>query len=338
MAYSRPFDRNKRRAILAACACAAMSSWVVPAAQAQSHYPNKPIRFVVGFAPGGSADVVARAVAKELSKSLGQPVVIDNKPGAAAHIATQALLSAPADGYTILFAGLTLATNPALMNDVGYQPESDLVMVSQLTAMPIVVFVPGKSPINNLQDLIAASKAKPEGLSFSSGGAGTSAHLGPELLSRTMGFRYTHVPYRGGAPALQGLLSGDTDAMFDTAVTPLHRSNVEAGRIKFIGVMQKDPISTYTSIKPASEQGIPAAAFMRSWQGIAVRKGTPPEIVAKLHASINATLKNQDVIDRLHAAGTEVQGSVDPAEFQKLYLDELHRWTALIKEAGIKAE
>lgn len=331
-------QNNSRRFLLLASMASALAAAVPVSAYAQSAYPNKPIRFVVGFAPGGAADVVARAVAQELSKTLGQPVVVDNKPGAGAHIATQALLAAPADGYTILFAGLTLATNPALMGNIGYDPEKDIVMVSQMTAMPIVVFVPANSPINSLPELIGASKAKPGGLNFGSGGTGTSSHLGPELLSRTMGFKYTHVPYRGGAPALQGLLAGETDAMFDTAVTPLHRANVEAGRIKFIGVMQKAPISTYNSIKPAGQQGIPPAAFMRSWQGVAVKKGTPPEIIAKLHSSISAALKNKEVIERLTGAGTEVQDSDNPQEFQKLYHDELLRWTALIKAAGIKVE
>lgn len=338
MALSRLYLSKTRRALMTAGPALAIAALMSSPVSAELAYPGKPLRFVVGFAPGGSADVVARAVAQELGKSLGQSVIVDNKPGAAAHIATQTLLSAPADGYTLLFAGLSLATNPALMQDIGYDPEKDLVMVGQLTAMPIVVFVPAKSPINNLQDLVAASRAKPGGLNFGSGGNGTSSHLGPELFSRIMGFKYTHVPYRGGAPALQGLLGGETDAMFDTAVTPLHRANVEAGRIRFIGVMQKDPISTYTSIQPAGQQGIPATAFMRSWQGIAVRRGTPPEIVAKLHASINAALKTPEVVDRLIAAGTEVQASATPAEFQKLYLDELKRWTALIKAAGIKAE
>ncbi|CDS50868.1 putative exported protein [Polaromonas sp. CG9_12] len=327
-----------RRQLLAACAAATLLNAAPLTVQAQAAYPNRPIRFIVGFAPGGSADVVARAVAQELGKDLGQPVVVDNKPGASAHIATQALLSAPADGYTLLFAGLTLATNPALMASVGYNPEKDITMVSQMTAMPIVVFVPGKSEINSLQDLIAASKKSPNGLNFASGGTGTSSHLGPELFTRTVGIKYTHVPYRGGAPALQGLLGGETEAMFDTAVTPLHRANVEAGKIKFIGVMQKDPISSYPSIKPAGQQGIAPAAFMRSWQGVAVRTGTPPEIVNKLHASIQAALKNKEVIDRLVGAGTEVQASTNPAEFQKLYRDELVRWTSLIKTAGIKAE
>jgi tripartite-type tricarboxylate transporter receptor subunit TctC len=329
---------KSRRVVMMTVACLAMTLAIPPVAHAQANYPNRPIRFLVGFAPGGSADAVARAVAQDLSKALGQSVVVENKAGASAHLATQALLAAPADGYTILFAGLTLATNPALMKDVGYDPEKDLVMVSQLTAMPVVVVAPAKSPLNNLQDLIAASKAKPGGLMFSSGGVGTSAHLGPELFTRVAGIKYTHVPYRGGAPALQGLLGGETDVMFDTAVTPMHRANVEAGKIKFLGVMQKDPIASYPSIKPAGAQGISVNAFMRSWQGVAVRAGTPPEIVAKLHSSILGVLKSKEVIDRLVGAGTEVTPSASPEEFQKLYLDELARWTALIKAAGIKGE
>jgi tripartite-type tricarboxylate transporter receptor subunit TctC len=335
MTHSFHLSSRSRRRLLAAC----WASLLIPlGAQAQTSYPERPLKFLVGFAPGGSADVVARALAQELSKELGQQVIVENRPGASAHIATQGLLSAPADGHTILFAGLTLATNPALMSKIGYDPEKDLTMVSQLTAMPVVVLVPGKSPINSLQDLIAASRKSPDGLRFSSGGIGTSAHLGPELFTRTVGIKYTHVPYRGGAPALQGLLAGETDVMFDTAVTPLHRANVEAGRVKFIGVMQKDPISSYPSIKPAGQQGIPPAAFMRSWQGVAVRTGTPPEIVRKLHASISNALKNKEVIDRMVGAGTEVQGSASPSDFQKLYLEELARWTDLIKAAGIKAE
>jgi tripartite-type tricarboxylate transporter receptor subunit TctC len=333
-----PTMQRVRRTMLATTACFVLAQAVPLAAHAQGDYPSRPIRFLVGFAPGGSADAVARAVAQDLSKALGQSVVVENKAGASAHLATQALLAAPADGYTILFAGLTLATNPALMKDVGYDPEKDLQMVSQLTAMPVVVVAPAKSPLNSLQDLIAASKAKPGGLMFSSGGVGTSAHLGPELFTRVAGIKYSHVPYRGGAPALQGLLGGETDVMFDTAVTPMHRANVEAGKIKFLGVMQKDPIGSYPSIKSAGAQGISPDAFMRSWQGVAVRSGTSPEIVAKLHMAISGVLKNKEVVERLIGAGTEVTPSANPAEFQKLYLDELSRWTALIKAAGIKGE
>jgi len=332
-------SKTHRRVFLAIGALAAMAQMLPISAQAQSNYPTRPIRFLVGFQPGGSADAVARFTAAEMSKVLGQQVVVENKTGASAHVATQALLSAPADGYTILFAGLTLATNPPLMDNLGYDPDKDLQMVSQLTAMPVVVIVRSDSPLNDLKDLIATAKSKNGLLKFGSGGIGTSSHLGPELLSRVSGFKYTHVPYRGGAPALQSVFSGETEVLFDTAVTPLHRSNLEAGKIKFLGIMQETPLPYLPSVKSAGQQGIPAVAFMRSWQGVAVRSGTPPEIVSKLHASIVKAMSNKELVEKMASSvGVEVQTSVTPADFQKLYKDELTRWTALIKAAGIKAE
>jgi tripartite-type tricarboxylate transporter receptor subunit TctC len=306
-------------------------------AVAQSTYPTRPIRFLVGFAPGGSADNVARVVAAEMSKNLGQQIVIENKTGASANIATQALLAAAPDGYTILFAGLSLATNPAMIDNVGYNPNKDLVMVSQITSQPVVSLTRADSSLNNLQDVIATAKAKNGTLKFGSGGLGTSSHLAPELMSRAAGFKYTHVPYRGGAPALQALFSGETDLMFDL-MTPTLKSNADAGKIKFLGVMQKEATPLLPGVKPAGAQGVPEAALMRSWQGVAVRNGTSPEIIAKLHQSVVTALKNKEVVDKLAAIGTEVQTSAKPADFQKLYEDELARWTALIKAAGIKAE
>jgi tripartite-type tricarboxylate transporter receptor subunit TctC len=326
-----------RRTLLVAGAMLVASQALPISAAAQSNYPNRPIRFLVGFAPGGSADNVARVVAAEMSKNLGQQIVIENKTGASANIATQTLLAAPADGYTILFAGLSLATNPALIESLGYNPNKDLVMVSQITALPVVSLTRGDSPLNNLQDVITTAKAKNGTLRFGSGGIGTTSHLAPELMSRSAGFKYTHVPYRGGAPALQALFSGETDLMFDL-MTPTLKSNADAGKIKFLGVMQKDATPLLPGVKPAGAQGVPEAALMRSWQGVAVKNGTPPDIVAKLHQSVTTALKSREVVEKLNAIGTEVKGSTTPAEFQKLYDDELARWTALIKAAGIKAE
>lgn len=325
----------RRKLMAAAAACLTL---ITTAAQAQSDYPNRPIRLVVGFAPGGATDVVARFAATEISKALGQSVIVENKPGGGGHIATQTLLSAPADGYTILLAGLTLATNPALLKDIGYDPNTDLVMVGQMTAIPVVVLAPGNSPLNNLQDLITASRGKPNGLMFGSGGIGTSSHLGPELFSRVTGIKYTHVPYKGGAPAVQGLMAGDTDVMFETAVTPANQSMVQAGKLKFLGVMQQDPVSSYPSIKSAGAQGIPPAAFMRSWQGIGVKKGTSPEIIAKLHRAMATALVQPELVRRINDLGIEVRTSKSPSEFQKLYLDEVARWTEVIKASGMKPE
>jgi tripartite-type tricarboxylate transporter receptor subunit TctC len=322
-----------RRLLLAALGVVAMASTAVAA----TPYPTRPIRFLVGFAPGGSADNVARIVAAEMSKSLGQQIVIENKTGASANIATQTLLSAAADGYTILFAGLSLATNPAMMDDVGYDPDKDLVMVSQLTALPVVALARGDSPLNSLNDLVAAAKAKNGALKTGSGGVGTSSHLAPEMMSQALGFKYTHVPYRGGAVALQALFSGEVDMMFDL-MTPTLKSNADVGKIKFLGVMQQDASPLLPGVKSAGEQGIAKSSFIRSWQGVAVKRGTPAEIVDKLHASILIALKNPDVVEKLTAIGTEVVTSPDPKDFQALYVEELARWTALIKAANIKAQ
>ena len=330
-------SKLSRQTFLAIGACVVLAQAFPLSAHAQSSYPARPIRFLVGFAPGGSADNVARIVAAEMSKTLGQQIVIENKTGASGNIATQALLAAPADGYTILFAGITLATNPAMMDNVGYDPKKDLVMVSQITALPVVALTRADSPLNGLQDVIAAAKAKNGTLKFGSGGLGTTSHLAPELLSQQTGFKYTHVPYRGGAPALQALFSGEVDLMFDL-MTPTLKSNAQAGKIKFLGVMQKEPTPTLPTIKPAGAQGIPEMAFIRSWQGVAVRDGTAPEIVAKLHDSIVVALKKKEVTDKLEAIGTEVRSSATPLDFQKLYHRELMLWSTLIKVAGIKSE
>lgn len=335
--HRMPKPHRPRRILLVAGALVVASQAMPISAVAQSTYPTRPIRLLVGFAPGGSADNVARVIAAEMSKNLGQQVVIENKTGASANIATQALLAAPADGYTILFAGLSLATNPSLIENLGYNPNKDLVMVSQITSLPVVALTRGDSPLNNLQDVIATAKAKDGLLKFGSGGMGTTSHLAPELMSRTTGFKYLHVPYRGGAPALQALLAGDTDVMFDL-MTPTLKSNADAGKIKFVGVMQKDATPLLPGVKPAGEQGVPEATLMRSWQGIAVKHGTPPEILARLHQSVTTALKSKEVVEKLNAIGTEVKGSTTPADFQKLYDDELARWTAVIKEAGIKAQ
>jgi len=314
--------------------CAALSQAFPIAAQAQSNYPTKPLRLLVGFSSGGPTDVVARAAAAELAKQLGQAVVVENITGASAHNATLALLAAPANGYTLLLAGLSLATNPTMRDNIGYKPERDLVMVSQLTALSVVMLTRGDSPLNNLQDVVALAKAKNGALKFGSGGAGTTSHLAPELLARKTGFKYTHVPFRGGGPNLQALLAGDIDLMTDLMGLEL-KAQANAGRIKFLGVMQQEPSPLFPSIKSAGAQGIPSAAFVRSWQGIAVRNGTPAEVVTKLHDAIVSAGKSKEFTEKLEAIGAQPRFSAKPADFQALYRAELARWSALIKAAGI---
>jgi tripartite-type tricarboxylate transporter receptor subunit TctC len=329
--------RCARRHFLVGAAALLAGQSLAFQAQAQANFPSRLIRILVGAPPGGSSDVVARVLAEAMSRNLGQPVVVENKSGASANIAAQALVAAPADGYTMLLLQFSHLTNPALMSSIGYDPAADLAMISQLTTLPVVALTRGNSPLNDLQDVIKAAKAKDGELKIGSGGNGTSSHLAAELLARAAGFKYIHVPYRGGAPAFQGLLSGDVDLTFDF-MTPSMMSTATSGRIKFLGAMQQERVATVGSIVPAGEQGIPASAFIHPWQGVAVKAGTPPQIIAKLHSSVTAALNNKDVIARLEAIGTEVHPSAQPADIQRIYNADLAAWTAFIKSSGIKAE
>jgi tripartite-type tricarboxylate transporter receptor subunit TctC len=329
------FRRPCRRTFLAAGAALIAAPALSLPAFAEANYPNRPIRILVGFSAGGAADVIARVIGLELSRILNTQVYIENKTGASANIATLAMISSPPDGYTLQVVGLHLVTNPGMMEKIGYDPEKDLIMVSQVTSMPVIALANANAPFKTVADLIVAAKSK-DGLKVGTGGFGTASHLAAELLTRSAGVQYMHVPYRGGAPALQAVLAGDVDTLFDF-MTPTLKSNVEAGKLKFLGVMQDAPTPLMPSITPAAAQGVPKEALMSGWYGVAARAGTPPEIVAKLHEAINTALKNQGVIDKLFDLG-EVKGSASPAEYQKFYMDELKRWTAFIKAAGIKAQ
>jgi tripartite-type tricarboxylate transporter receptor subunit TctC len=326
---------RRRRFLIGLSAVAALGLGI--SAHGQSSFPSRPIRFLVGVPPGGSSDVAARILAEDMSKSLGQPVVVENKTGASANIAAQALVAAPADGYTLLFLQFSHLTNPSLMANIGYDPAKDLAMVSQITTLPVVALTRADSPLNNLQDVIKAAKAKKGELKVGSGGNGTSSHIAAELLARGAGYEYIHVPYRGGAPAFQALLAGDVDLTFDF-VTPTMKGSADAGKIKFLGAMQQEKVATLPTIVPAGAQGVPASAFIHPWQAVAVRAGTPAPVVDKLHASVTAALRKKDVIAKLEAIGTEVHPSAKPADMQAVYEADLKHWTTFIKAAGIKAE
>jgi tripartite-type tricarboxylate transporter receptor subunit TctC len=307
----------------------------IAAVSAQT-FPDKPITLYVGFAPGGAADSVARVVAEEMSKTLGQRVVVDNRAGASGNIATTTVIANPADGYSLLFAAINLATNPSL-GGVKYNPQTDLTMVSQMTAVPVVMVVPANSKYASISDVIAFAKSGESALKAASGGVGTSSHLAMELLARDQGFKFLHVPYKGGALANQAILSGDVDAMFDLMSGAL-KGMIDAGRMKPIAVMQETRVESLPNVKTAKELGLPPTTYIRSWQGIAVRGGTPRPVVDKLHAAVVAAVSSPTVSARIKALGSDVVSSPKPEAFQQLYLDELKRWTALITAAGIKAE
>ncbi|HEV7267569.1 MAG TPA: tripartite tricarboxylate transporter substrate binding protein [Falsiroseomonas sp.] len=299
---------------------------------------ERPLRLVVGFAPGGTADAVARLAAAEMGRVLGQNVVVENRSGASGNLATQAVVQAPADGYTLALAGLQLVTNPGLIAQLGYNPRTDLAMAGQLTALPVVVMASAASRITTLAEAIERSRQAGDNvIRISSAGTGTSSHLGGELLFRAVGGRFEAVQYRGGAPAFQALMTGDVEMMFDL-VASYQAPAVAAGRVRMLGVMQQDRTPGLPEVPSFGELGLPPSAMMRSWQGICVRAGTPPGAIAALHAATVATVRAPDFVQRLSNLGIEPTASPDPAAFQAFYFEELERWTGLIREAGITAQ
>ena len=331
MNLTAPARRSALRASM--LALAALTGLATGTAQA---YPDKPVTLYVGFAAGGSADTVARALADELSKTLGQRVIVENRPGASANIASAAVLAAPADGHSLLFAGLTLATNPPLIG-VKYDPLTALTMVTQITSVPVLMVTSSKTAIKSPADIFALARKTPGGLKVGSGGLGTSSHLAPELFFQSQKMPYLHVPSRGGAPANVAMLGGEVDLMFDLMSGTL-RGFVEAGQARALAVMQDSRIEALPNVKSAKEWGLPPSTFMRSWQGIAVKAGTSDAVVATIHKAVLDATATPGFRSRVWQLGSEVVTSKTPAEFDALYRSELKRWDAIIKTAGIKVE
>jgi tripartite-type tricarboxylate transporter receptor subunit TctC len=292
--------------------------------------PDRPVRFIVGFGAGGPSDSVTRLVTAGMPATLGQPVIVENRAGASGNIGMQALLQAPADGHTLGFSGIHLATNPSLLPSLGYDPRADVQMVSQFVALPIVVLVSTRSGITSMAQLLERARTRP--VVCSTAGVGTSSHLGPTLLFRTLGGAFEAIQYRSGSDAFAALLSGDTEAMFDPPA-PYHAPAVEQGRARMLGIMQQTRSAALPDVPSFGDLGLPDAAQMRSWNGACVRAGTPPAAVAALHAAIVASLTSAEVRQRLGSLGIEPAPSESPAAAQAYYLAEVERWGRLLRPA-----
>jgi len=329
--YSRPTDR--RHWLLAACATAIAACWPAAPATAQT-FPDKTITLVVGFPPGGSLDTIGRVLADEMSKSLGQRVIVDNKAGAGGALAVNTVLRAPADGYTLLMAAINLATTPG-MSGVRYKPRTDLMMVSQISSVPVLMLASGKGTLKSPADLLALAKATPGGAKVGTGGIGTSGHLALELLSRSQKVPLLHVPFKGGAQVSMALIAGEIDITFDLGSGSL-KGFLDAGTIRALAVMQEARSPALPDVKSAKELGLPAETYIRSWQGIAVKGGTPQAVVGRLHKAVLAAADTPAFRAQASQLASDVVTSKTPANFQRLHDAELDRWTRVIKEAGIK--
>ena len=322
------------RVLATMIACTAMQFMTTTTATAQQ-WPAKPIRLVIGFAPGGAADVVARTVGESLSKVLGQPVIVENRAGAGSSIAADHVAHAAPDGYTILLASpAAISVNPALNVKLNYKP-SDLKPVTKVSASPLLVVTNPSTGITSVKELIAYAKKNPGQLNYATSGVGSAPHFGAALFSRITGVEMVHVPYKGGGPAVVSVVQGDTQVTFATppSVLPM----VKAGRLRPLAVTDAERSPLMPDIPGMSESGLPdyAIAF---WYGFFVPAGTPGDIVNKLFEATRTAAQKPEVKAVLSREGTDVALSPSPEEFARFLENDAKFWVRLAKESGATGE
>ncbi len=326
----RAARRTLLRALLASVAALAAAG----AAQAQS-YPSRPIRLVIGFAPGGAADFVARTVSEPMGRALGQTVVVENRAGAGSSLAADFVAKAAPDGYTLLIASpSSMSVNPSLNPKLSYAFK-DFIPVARITASPLVVAVNPKAGINSMAELVALAKKKPEALNYTSSGNGSAPHLGAVHFSKVMGISMTHIPYKGGAPAIQSVVAGETQLTFGTppSVLPM----VQAGRLKALAVTTPQRSPLVPDVPGMTEAGMPGYS-MSFWYGFFVPAGTPADIVKKVFDAASKAMADPDVKAALAREGTEVAMSKSPEDFSRFLAEDNPFWARLVKEAGVKLD
>ncbi|MDM0108776.1 tripartite tricarboxylate transporter substrate binding protein [Variovorax sp. J22R24] len=313
---------------------AAGAAVVLCTAQAQT-YPTKPVSLVVGFAPGGSADSLARLLAQKLGTSLGQPVIVDNKPGAGATIATAAVAAAKPDGYTLLMVTSGHAGSAALYPKLSYDTQKSFEPVAKVGASPVVIVAPSSAPYKQLKDVIDAARKSPGKLNYAAGGGGaTTTSLAAEFLKNEAKVDMVMVPYKGSGPALTALLSGEVDLGFDIPSSAL--PHIKAGKLRPLAVTTKTRSSVLPDVPTVAEQGM-TGFEVTGWFGVLAPAGTPAAVVARVNKEINAVLSDPETKDKLQNIGVEAAPG-SPADFGKLIASETQRYGDAIRKLGIKAE
>jgi tripartite-type tricarboxylate transporter receptor subunit TctC len=297
-------------------------------------FPNKPVRIVIGFPPGGGIDIVARIIAPKLGEALGQPVIVENKPGAGGVIGTDFVAKSPPDGHTIFF-GTTgnISVNPAFNPNLPFNLERDLTPVTQVSSVAFLLYANPALPVQTLPDLIAYAKANPGKVNFYSSGNGGLPHLAGELLNSLAGIKATHIPYKGSAPGLSDLMGGQVQFGFDAVAIGL--PHVKAGKLRAIATTGPKRLAILPDV-PAANESVPGFEVV-NWYGMLVPAGTPPDVVARLQSEIARIINLPDIKEKLIAQGTDPVGST-PAEFGAFMKAETAKWGKVIKEAGIKPD
>jgi len=296
-------------------------------------YPDKPIRLVVPFAPGGGTDTIARTLAAGMSTELGKQILIDNKPGAGTILGTDAVAKSAPDGYNIVIATFAHAVNPSLVAKLPYPQDKAFAPITLIAKGPNVLVVRADSPYKTVNDIVDAARAKPGTLTYASQGNGTSAHLAGEMLTNLAGIQMTHVPYRGAGPAITDLMGGQVDMIFGTAaaVSPF----VQSGKLRAIAVTSPQPSPSLKGI-PTIAATVPGYA-VESWYGLYAPAGTPPDVIQKLSAAAKKAARSPEFAKRIEQEGLEVTAS-DPAELDRYVKAEEVRWRKIVKENNIKPE
>lgn len=328
-----PNPLSRRRVLQAAGAAASVVA--APALLAQPAWPSKPIRFVVPFAPGGTSEIVARSVAAELTKQLGQSVYVENKPGGAGAIAMAEVAKAAPDGHTLILTHVgTMAVNPYMLKNQPYDVNKDFLPVTLLAKVPNVFVIHPDVPAKNFQEFVAYVKKNPGQLNYGSAGNASAGHLAMEYLKLVTGMFITHIPYRGTGPQLTDLLSGRTQA--SSAGLPALGAHIRAGKLRAIAVGTQQRISALPDVPTVAEMGFKNFETSQ-WYGVHVPAGTPPEIVKRLQEECLKALKSSAVTERF-ATDNAVRGGGPSAEYASFIAGEQKIWSDIVKRAGIKAD
>lgn len=322
-----------RRAALAALVAAACAPGFV-GAQSTAAWPQKPVTLVVGYAAGGATDVIARLVATKLGEQLGQPVVVDNRPGANSNLGAQIVAKAAPDGYTLYVYTIANTINASLYAKLGYDPVKDFEPIGLIAKIPNILVVNNNVPVKSVADYIRFAKESKDGITFASSGSGSSIHLSGEMFKMQTKLNMLHIPYKGSAPAVTDLLGGQVQSMFDNAPSAL--PHVKAGKLRPIAITSAQRSPLLPDVPTVAESGFPGFD-VQSWFSLAAPAGTPQPIIAQLNAALNKALAMPDVRQRLQdMAATPEPGT--PEQLRSFAQAEIQRWREVVKQSGAKAE
>jgi tripartite-type tricarboxylate transporter receptor subunit TctC len=322
------------RAALKLAGVAALVLAGAPAAIAQD-YPTKPVRMLVTLPPGSSSDIVARVLGENLTKSLGQQFLVENRPGAAGNVAAAVAAKAPPDGYTLFVSTFsTHGTNPSLYSQLGFDPVRDFAPIVLLSSNPNVLVVLPSTPVKSVKELIALARSRPGDVTYSSGGAGTSQHMAGEFFQQLAGVKLTHVPYKGTPQGMIGVLSGEVAMMFPSV--PVAIGHVKAGKLRGLGVTSAKRVAWWPEMPSIVEAGLPGFD-VSAWFGLSAPARSPEAVVKKLNGEANKVLSTPAVRSNLNSQGMEVHGGT-PQDYASFINAELARWAKVVKTSGIKLD